>query len=68
MTFGQRLENGDALGAQRQAITGVLDVAAGDDYAGSGFKRGADLEAGKVGHGVFARGARGGDQRVRGGQ
>ena len=39
-----RLENRDALGAHRQAVGGVLDVAAGDDSAIGRFQRGADLE------------------------
>ena len=33
MAFRERLEQGDALGADRQAVSRVLDVAAGDDCA-----------------------------------
>ena len=44
VAFGHRLENRDALGAHRQAVGGVLDVAAGDDSAVGRFQRGADLE------------------------
>ena len=45
MPFGERLEHRDALGADGQAVGGVLDVAAGDDRAVGGLERGADLEA-----------------------
>ena len=64
MPFGHRLEDRDALGANGQAVTGVLDVAAGDDGAVAGLDRRADLEAGEIGDRVFARGARRGDQPV----
>ena len=63
MSFRQRLEHGDALGADRQAVGGVLDVAAGDDDAVRGLERGADLETREVGDGVLARRARGRDER-----
>ena len=68
MALGERLEHRDALGAHRQAVGGVLDVAAGDDRAVGGFEGGADLEAGVVGDRVFAGGARGLDERIRAGQ
>ena len=54
MPFRERLEHGDALGADGQAVGGVLDVAAGDDRAVGGFERGADLESGVRRDGAFA--------------
>ncbi len=68
MPFGDRLEDGDAFGADRQAVGGVLDVAAGDDLAARGLERGADLESRVVGGGVLAHGACGGDELLRAGQ
>ena len=69
MAVGQRLEHRHALGADRQAVGGVLDVAAGDDRAVRRLERRADLEARVVGHRVLAaRGARAFDERVRVGQ
>ena len=44
VTRGDGAANGDALGADRQAVRGVLDVAAGEDFAIGGENRGADLE------------------------
>src|SRR4051812_32949724 len=44
VAFRDRLEHGDALGADGETVGGVLDVAAGDDGAVGGFERGADPE------------------------
>ena len=68
MPLGERLEHGDAFGADGEAVGGVLDVAAGDNVAGDGLKRGADLEAGIVGHRPLASDPRRLDQEFRGGQ
>ena len=62
VAFRQRLEHRDALGADRQAVGRVLDVAAGDDRAVAGLERRADLEVREGGVGVLAGAARGGDQ------
>ncbi len=62
LPFRERLEDRDALRAHRQAVGGVFDVAAGDDLAGVGLERGADLEAGEIRDRVLARGTRGGDE------
>ena len=43
---GDGATDGDALGADRQAVGGVLDVAAGEDFAIGGEHGGADLEFG----------------------
>src|SRR5689334_7217790 len=45
MAFRQRLEHRDALGANRQTVGRVLDVAAGEDRAIAGLERRADLES-----------------------
>jgi len=42
--FRQRLEHGDALGANGQAVGGVLDVAAGNHLAARGQQGRPDLE------------------------
>ena len=60
--FGERLEHRDPLGADGQAVGGVLDVAAGDDRAVGGFERGADLEVRERRIGVLAGAPGGGDQ------
>ena len=62
MSFGQRLEHRHALGADRQPVGGVLDVAAGDHGAVGGFQRGADLELRIARAGKLAGLARGRDQ------
>ena len=49
VALGERLEHRHALGADGQAVGGVLDVAAGDDGAVGGLERGADLEVRVVG-------------------
>ena len=51
---GDGRADGDALGADRQAVGGVLDVAAGEDFAVGGEDRGADLEFRVGGVGVAA--------------
>ncbi len=61
--FGQRLDQRDALGAQRQPVGRVLDVAAGDDVAVARLERGADLEFRVAGLRARARERRGGDER-----
>src|SRR5579863_4122850 len=62
--FGNRLENGDALGADREAITGVLDVASGMEAAGRVFERRPDTEMGIRRVRVFAGGERGFKQSI----
>ena len=47
VSLRERLEDGDALGADGQAIRGVFDVAASDDRSIYGFERSADFETGK---------------------
>lgn len=49
---GDGAADGDALGANRQAVGGVLDIAAGEDFAAGGKDGGADLEFGVRGMGV----------------
>ena len=44
MPCGDGRADGDALGADREAVGGVFDVAAGEDFAAGGEDRGADLE------------------------
>src|SRR5260370_757926 len=44
--FGNRFDESDALGTDRQAVGRILDVAAGEDRAARRFQRGADLKAG----------------------
>src|SRR5947207_14182687 len=61
MSLGQRLPLCDALGAHRQAVGRVLDVAARDDGAVDRFERGADLEVREIRAGVLAHGARRGN-------
>ena len=57
VSFGKRLEHRDALGADGQAIRGVLDVAAGDDRPVGRFERSADFETGLISVRVLANGA-----------
>ena len=64
VSFRERLEDGDALGADGQAIRGVFDVAASDDRSIYGFERSADFETGIVSMGVLANRARGSDEVV----
>ena len=45
MPFGERLEHRDTLGADREPVRRVLDVAAGDDRPISGLERRTDFEA-----------------------
>src|SRR5437764_1266007 len=58
----ERLEHGDALSADRQAIGGVLDVAACDDRPVGAFERRAHLEMRERRVGIFARTPRRGDE------
>src|SRR5476651_2221303 len=60
--LGDRLEHRDALGADRQAVRRVLDVAAGDHRPVAGLERRADLEMREGRVRVLARAARGADQ------
>ena len=59
--FADRLEDGDALGAEGESVGGVFDVAAGVDAAVDVFKRGADQELGEGREGVEADGEGGVD-------
>src|ERR1043166_2559985 len=59
MAFRDRLEHRDAFRADRQAVGGVLDVAAGDDRTVGGFERRTDLEIGESGVGILARASSG---------
>ena len=47
VSLGERLEHGDALGAHRQPVSGVLDVATCDDSPVVRFERSANFETGK---------------------
>src|SRR5437762_12104185 len=64
VSLGERFENRDTLGAERQAVRGVLEVAAGEDGPVTRLDGGADLEMREVGAGMLANLARGGDQIV----
>jgi len=63
VAFRQRFEHGDALGADRQTIGGIFDVAAGDDRPVSRLQRRADLEGRERRHGALTRAPRGIDER-----
>src|ERR1700686_3177127 len=65
--FGNRLEDRDPLGAQRQAIGGIFHVAAGENSSGFRAHRGAHAEIGIGRMGVLARGSRRGNQYVMAG-
>ena len=65
VTFGERLEYRDALGAHGEPVRGVLDVAAGDDRAVCRFKSGAYREVREVGARMFANRMRSGNQRIK---
>src|SRR5262249_5293545 len=54
--FADGFEDGDALGADGEAVGGVFDVAAGVDAAFGVFQGGADLEVRIRGEGVGANG------------
>ena len=45
MSFGEGLEHRDTLGAEREPVRRVLDVATGDDRPISGLERCTDFEA-----------------------
>lgn len=62
------LEDSDALGAHREAVGGILDVAPGDDLTIVGLERRADLEVRVIGDGPLPDSASGIDERIRGGQ
>jgi hypothetical protein len=62
MTLGKRLEHRYALGAERQAVGGVLDVAAGDDDAAGRLESSSHAELGVVGARVPPRLPRRSDQ------
>jgi hypothetical protein len=64
VTFGERLEYRDALGAHGEPVRGVLDVAAGDNRAVCRFKGGAYLEVREVGARMFANRTRSGNQLI----
>ena len=66
--FRDGFEDGDALGAHRESVRGILDVAAGDDLSIIGLERSADLETRIIGDGPFTGRAGGIDERIRGGQ
>jgi hypothetical protein len=51
--FGDGFEDGHALGAEGQAVAGVLDIAAGVDAARGIFQCRADLEMGERRVGVL---------------
>lgn len=63
--FRNRLENSDALGAQRQAVSRVLDVAAGVNAAGRVLECRADTEMRIRRVRVLARLERGLEQSIR---
>ncbi len=54
MTFRERFEHGDALSANREAVGGILDITAGNDYAVIRLEGGADLETRKRRDRIFA--------------
>jgi hypothetical protein len=60
--FGNGLEDGDPLGAQRQSIRGVFYVAPGENSSGFGAYGRAHAEIGLRRVRVLARGSRRGDQ------
>src|SRR5262245_58217566 len=68
MSFRERLEHRHTLGAYRQAVRRVLDVATRDDLAIGGLERCADLEPRERGVRVAARAPRRRDEFVRGAQ
>src|SRR5690348_5626987 len=64
LALGDGFENGDAFGAEREAVAGVFDVAAAIDASGFGMNGGAHEKFGERRVRVFAGGARGGDELV----
>ena len=54
MTFGNRLEHRNPLGANREAVSRVFDVAAGDNLAVRRLERRSNLEVGEAGVGIRA--------------
>src|SRR5258708_7357891 len=62
--LGNRFEDRDALGAQRQAVGGIFHVAAGENSSGFRAHRGAHAEIGIGCMCVLARGSRRGNQYV----
>src|SRR3984893_13658720 len=64
LAFGDCLENRDALGAQRQAVGGVLHIAAGENSARFRAHRSANAKVGIGRMRVFSSSPRGRNQRV----
>ena len=62
MALRQRLEHGHPFRANREAVGGVLDVAARHDRPVGRFERGADFEVRKGRVGELTRPARGADE------
>jgi hypothetical protein len=62
--LGESLENGDAFGAEGQAVAGVFDVAAGEDASGFGSHGSTDAKMGERRVGVVAGGSGSGDELV----
>src|SRR5580692_8733120 len=54
LAFADGFEDGDALGAESEAVSGVFDVAAGENLARRRVQGSADFEIGKFGVSVFA--------------
>ncbi len=63
--LGNRLEDRYALGAERQAVTSVLDIAAGVEAAGRVFERSSDTEMRIRRVRIFARRERRFEQSIR---
>jgi len=57
LALGKRFEDGDALGANREAIARIFNIAAGIDFARFCADGGADAEFRKRRDCVFARAA-----------
>ena len=64
LAFADGFENGDAFGANGEAVGGIFDVATAEDSAGSGVKGGANAKIRKRRVGIFARLQRGFDQWI----
>src|SRR3954462_10641961 len=63
-TFADGFEDGDAFGANSEAVGGVLYIAAAEDAAGGGAESGAYAEVGVWGVSVLARLFGDGDQVI----
>ena len=55
LAFADGFEDGDALGADGEAVGGVFDIATAENSAGSGAERGANAKIGVRRVGVLAR-------------